>query len=184
MSDDTPTALLEEPVTPEVAPNDTSAEATELSPEQLKAALAAARKEAAGYRVKAKELEPLAAKARELEDASKSDLEKLTEREALAAKRADSAEGELMRLRAALAAGLDVELADRLRGSTAEELAEDAKALADRFGSKAPDAPPSPGRKPRAALTDQAAVSADTPDTANDPSSIAAKAMRLSGFSF
>ncbi|MFJ7417985.1 hypothetical protein ACIQXD_05150 [Streptomyces uncialis] len=49
------------------------------------------RKESAGYRTKAKELEPLAAKARELEDAQKSEAERLGERLSAAEERAAAA---------------------------------------------------------------------------------------------
>ncbi|WP_435246340.1 hypothetical protein [Streptomyces sp. NRRL F-5630] len=49
------------------------------------------RKESASYRTKAKELEPLAAKARELEDAQKSEAERLTEQLAAERERAATA---------------------------------------------------------------------------------------------
>ncbi|MHC3427181.1 hypothetical protein [Streptomyces sp. DT18] len=49
------------------------------------------RKESASYRTKARELEPLAAKARELEDAQKSEAERLTEQLAAERERAATA---------------------------------------------------------------------------------------------
>ena len=62
--------------------------------------------------------------------------------------RAERAEADLARIRAALAEGLDPDLADRLRGTTPEELAEDAKVLKAKFGAAATppagDAPKTP----------------------------------------
>jgi hypothetical protein len=133
MSDDATTSA-----TADAAAGDESTGAegsAELTPEQLKAALAAARKEAAGYRTKLREAEPFVTKAKELEDAQKSDVEKLTAAQATEKARADKAEAQLLRVTAAIGAGLDVDMADRLRGATAEELAADAKALAEKFGT-------------------------------------------------
>lgn len=48
-------------------------------PEAARKEIEKLRRESAGYRTKAKELEPLAAKAKELEDAQKSETERLTE---------------------------------------------------------------------------------------------------------
>ena len=83
-----------------------------------------------------KELEPLAAKAKELEDAQKSELEKLTEQAQAMRKELEGATLGRLRLDVALDSapeGMDMAtvrtLADRLRGSTREELEADAKAL-------------------------------------------------------
>lgn len=57
-------------------------------------------------------------------------------------------QAENLRLRVAMTVGLDVDLADRLRGSTEEELLEDAQKLLDRFY---PDEKKLPTRQPKPA---------------------------------
>lgn len=86
------------------------------------------------HRAKVDELTPLAQKARELEEAGKSETEKLTTKLTAAEQRADTAEGAAIRLKACLAAGMTgeqaLDLADRLKGKTEAELLDDAKKLA------------------------------------------------------
>lgn len=65
----------------------------------------------------------------ELEEAGKSEAEKLAQRATAAESERDTARQELLRSRTALAKGLPADLADRLRGSTEEEMAEDADRL-------------------------------------------------------
>ncbi|MFC9285375.1 hypothetical protein [Streptomyces sp. NPDC057052] len=69
-----------EPQQPETAP-EAEQRATDpwADPETARKEIEKLRKESAGYRTKAKELEPLARKAKELEDAQKSEQERLTE---------------------------------------------------------------------------------------------------------
>lgn len=70
----------------------------EMSVEEYKAALAQARREAAKYRTERNELKPLAAKAKEIEEAGKSELEKAQER--IAALEAEKRTSEQAALRA------------------------------------------------------------------------------------
>jgi hypothetical protein len=70
-----------------------------------------------------------ARKLAEIEDAAKSEAERLAEQATKAEQRATQAETALARLRVASSKGLPPELADRLVGSTEEELAEDADRL-------------------------------------------------------
>lgn len=77
---------------------------------------------------KIKELEPLAAKVKELEDADKSEVAKLTERVTAAEKRANDADLHALRIEVALDKGLNRSQAKRLVGTTKEELEEDADA--------------------------------------------------------
>jgi hypothetical protein len=73
--DDTTTA--EDPQQPqEGQPPAEDPKGDDLSPDALRKQLEKARREAASYRTKAKELEPLARKAQEMEEATRSDLEK------------------------------------------------------------------------------------------------------------
>ncbi|MFE0647498.1 hypothetical protein ACFVZH_02755 [Streptomyces sp. NPDC059534] len=60
-------------------------------PEAARKEIEKLRREAAGHRTKVRELEPLAAKAKELEDAQKSEAERLTEQLAAERERATSA---------------------------------------------------------------------------------------------
>lgn len=109
-------------------------------PSWARDAITKANKEAATYRTKAKELEPLASKAKQLEDANKTEMQKLTE--ALEASKAEGAKstGALLKLEVALdkaPEGMSVaqvrKLAKRLTGSTKEELESDAEELFDEF---------------------------------------------------
>lgn len=81
-----------------------------------------------------KELEPLAAKAKQLEDAKKTEAEKLGEKLTAAEKRAAAAEERALRLEVATAKGLTPAQAKRLVGSTKEELEADADELLSSFG--------------------------------------------------
>jgi hypothetical protein len=157
-----------EPATPEVVEPATPAPEApkELTLEAAKAALAAARQEAASYRTKYQAAKPFEDKARELEESQKSDVEKLTAAQAAANARAEKAEKELMQLNAARAAGLDLDMADRLRGATKEELEADAKKLAEKFPAT-PVVTRDVTRRPRTALADATPVS---PDAGNDES--------------
>lgn len=105
-------------------------------PAALRAEVEKLRKEAARYRTKAKELEPLAVKARELEDAGKSETEKLTTRLTETEQRAIAAEARALRLEVGADRGLSPAQARRLVGNTREELEADADELLAAF--KAP----------------------------------------------
>ncbi|MGD9989070.1 hypothetical protein [Pseudonocardia sp.] len=86
--------------------------------------------ENAGLRKRLKELEQYEAAAKAAEDAKKSDAQRFAEQLAEANRRAEEAELGRLRERVARRAQLPDELADRLRGTTEEELTADAKALA------------------------------------------------------
>lgn len=84
------------------------------------------------------------AKVQQYEDAQKTETEKLTGRAETAEERALAAERKV----AALLAGLPESMAERLRGSTAEELKADAEALKAELkieGAGEGDKPPAPG---------------------------------------
>lgn len=89
--------------------------------------------ENANLRKRLAELEPLAAKAKELEDAGKSESERLTERASSAEERANAAEQKALRLEVAMEKGLTPAQARRLVGATKEELEEDADDLLASF---------------------------------------------------
>ena len=119
--------MSEEDETVDEAPE---ADETFHDPAKAKAANDKARREAANLRTRLKELEPLAAKAREADEAAKSELQKAAEARAAADKRATDAELLLLKRDIADDAGLPKSWASRLQGATKEELEADAKALA------------------------------------------------------
>lgn len=141
-------------------------------PEWARKALSKANSEAASYRTKLREVEPLAAKARELEESQKTEQQKLAE--ALEAAKTDgkNASDELLRLRVAMRKGLTESQAKRLVGSTLEELEADADELLASFGSKTPV----PG-KPRERL--RAGGDPDEEPDETDPAKLAAKLPRV-----
>lgn len=113
----------------------------------------AARREAEKQRkeleAQLKELQPLAAKAKQLEDAKKSEAEKLNEKLTSAEKRAADAEQRLLRAEVAAEKGLSAAQAKRLVGATREELEADADDLLTVFGSSSKDGDTSKGGKGR-----------------------------------
>jgi chromosome segregation ATPase len=114
----------------------------ELSPEALRKQLEKARKEAASYRTKVRELEPLASKAKELEEAGRSDLEKLTARAEQAERQRGEVEAKALRLEVAFEKGLTPAQAKRLVGANREELEADAEEILRDFPALKPDGRP------------------------------------------
>ncbi|MFB6948902.1 hypothetical protein ACFCXP_04635 [Streptomyces niveus] len=129
-----PTPPTTPPATPPAAPaGDGPADLGDAG----KKALAEERKARRDAETRLKELEPLAAKAKKLEEASKTEAEKLTERATAAEERAAKAEAKAMRLEVASKKGLTEAQAKRLVGSTPEELEADADELLSSFGGSA-----------------------------------------------
>src|SRR5690606_34590253 len=130
-----------------------------------------ARKEAAGYRTKLREAEPFVKKAQELEEASKTDLEKLQAR----ISELESANGDLttykLRREVADAKGVPAAWVNRLKGSTLEEMEADADELVALIPEPKKDDPITV--KPREALPRGGGDPEDIPvDT--DPAKLAA----------
>jgi hypothetical protein len=90
----------------------------------------------------------LETRLREIEDAQKSDSEKLADRLTDAETRAAQAESELMRVQVAAAKGLTAAQAKRLVGSTVEELEADADEIVAAFASPSDEPPSAPKRRP------------------------------------
>jgi hypothetical protein len=115
-----------------------------------------ANSEAAKLRERLKQLEPLAQKAQELEDASKTEAQRLVEARDQFKSRADTAETQLSKLQVALEAAPDgaslaqvKAVAKRVSGSTDEERAADAAELYELLGVTSK---PTVKGKPREAL--------------------------------
>lgn len=108
------------------------------------------------------------AKVKEFEDAQKDDLTRLSDNLAAEKDRADKAEAETARLRAAVEHGLTADDLDLLGNGTPKEIAERAKRLADRIGSQTgprrPNPDPSQGNRdqnPSGSTADQFAAALD-----------------------
>lgn len=118
-----------------------------------KKALAAERKARKELEARLKDLEPLAAKAREAEDANKTEIERAREAHATESGRRKAAEAKLLRYEVGADKGVPGNLLRFLHGETREELEEAADALLTEIGGKgeSPKTKP-PGDRPRARL--------------------------------
>lgn len=126
-------------------------EAAEFDPARAQEKIKKANSEAANLRARLKELEPLAAKARELEESGRSEIEKVTQRVADAETRATKAEAESLRLSVAFDKGLTPAQAKRLVGTSREELESDADEILRDFPVKPARPSGDIGQGPRAA---------------------------------
>lgn len=138
------------------------------------------------------ELRPHADRAKELEDASKSDVERSANEAAANLSRAEKAEDEAMRLRVAIRLGLNEIQSRRLVGASEEELEVDAKELlasfrpAEKDDDKSKDEEPEPEadrsensrRRPQERLRPGAVPDADTEPDELDPRKLAARVPR------
>ena len=156
--------------TPEPTPPPEGGQDPWADPTAARAEIERLRREAAQYRTKAKELEPMAAKAKELEDQGKTELERLTGQLTEATGKADAATTELHKLKVALAKappGVDLgriqALAARLQGATVEELEADAADLFAQLGPTA--APPGGAGRPPVESLKPGAAPPNTSDT-------------------
>jgi hypothetical protein len=147
--------------------------------ERAKADLAKKNREAKNLRDRLKAAEEKATKYDELEDAKKSESEKLNEKAASLETRATKAEQDAARLRVALKKGLTETQAKRLVGENEEELEEDADELLADFQPKAEEEEKKEEetpevdskRRPKERLRPGAAPSAEPED--NDPKALA-----------
>ena len=131
MPDDQTTTEIPEPGQSQEGPEQQQSE--DLSPEALRKQLEKARKDAAGYRTKLRELEPIAAKAKELEDAQKSEAQKLTERAEAAERSAADSQREMTRLRVLTEVNLPADLHEFVTGDTEDDMRARARKLAAQF---------------------------------------------------
>ena len=135
---DAPNEPAPEGEKPDDAPEDTAG---------LKSALETERAERKEAQKEAKRAADLEKRLKEYEDRDKSEQEKVAERLAAAEKAAQDAESRYLRTKVALEKGLPATLANRLQGSTEEEMAADADELLVVVGT--PKKPPSFDGGPR-----------------------------------
>jgi chromosome segregation ATPase len=134
--------------TPAAPEAEDAEQADQFDPERAAAKIKKANQEAASLRARLKELEPLARKAQELEEAGRSELEKAQKAANEATARLAEYEKTTIRQRVALTKGVPADLVDRLRGDTEDEIAADADALLALVS--APKSPrPDPSQGPR-----------------------------------
>jgi len=159
----TPNEPIPEPVIAPEAPQDDESSLPPWAREKL----SKVQREAQNLRTRLHEVEPLAAKAREFEEAQKTEIQRATER--AAALEAQLATTQLEAERNALAAQHSIPPTHFkfIVGNTAEERAESAKGVAEMLGAAAaPHVVPPPSNRPTQALQPGAAPPApDTPAT-------------------
>jgi hypothetical protein len=124
--------------------------------------------EARKWEKRAKDNSDAAARLKELEDAQKTEQEKLTENLSAAEKRAQEAELRALRIEVASDKGLTKAQAKYLTGTTEEELSEAADELLQLFAQ--PEEDPDPRRRPKERLR-PGATPASEPDI--DPKQLA-----------
>lgn len=110
-----------------------------LTASELLAELAKVRKEAAARRVENRELKATQEELQKYKDAEKTELERLTERANKAEESLAILSQASLKRDVALAAGLEPELADYLKGSTKEELESSAEILASKIKNNTTD---------------------------------------------
>ena len=133
-------------------------------PESARREIERLRRENAGWRTKLREVEPIVEQWRQLEEASKTDLQRLEERATAAERERDELRAQAARLRAAAEFGIPADLVDLLGTGDDEQIKARAKVLAERLGA-AQAAPPRV--RPVEALRSGAAPSSDGPPDAN-----------------
>lgn len=119
----------------------------------------------ARLKARIKELEPLASKAKELEDSTKSEAQRLADERDAHRSRAERAEQDLLRLRVALRKGLTETQAKRLVGASEEDLEADADELLASFRPASGDEPPAvekPAGRPKEKLRPGAVPDAES----------------------
>jgi hypothetical protein len=133
----------EAPVAPEsgTPPAEPEAKPTK-TPEEYETELAKVRREAAGYRVKLKEVEPLARAAQEAEEAKKDDIQRANERAQAAEKRENETLEKYTRMEVAITHHLDPEDIDLLGSGSREEMEDRAKRIAAKNAAAAKAGPP------------------------------------------
>ena len=153
----------------EAKPEESTAQAAETTqdetelPQWAVKELERARKEAMTYRTKLREVEPLAAKARELEESQKSETQRLIERAEAAETERKRLESHVTRLKVAAKHGIPEDLADLLGEGDEATLDTRAKALSEWRGGAAPVA-----GKPVEATRSTVLAGDDTPADPND----------------
>jgi len=141
-----PTPTPETPETPSSATPETPETPAEPKPartlEEVEAELAKTRREAANYRTKLREVEPLAKKAQEAEEAKKDDVQKANERAQAAEAREQATLEGYTRLELAVQYHIEPEDIDLIGSGTREEMDDRAQRIAAKNAAASKAAPP------------------------------------------
>lgn len=121
---------------------------TERTPEQYEAEIAKLRKESAGYRTKLRDVEPLAKKAQEAEEANKTELQKAADRAARAEQLLQDKETGYARLELAVQYNIPPDDIDLIGSGTREEMDKNAARLAALHAASIKATPPPPSDRP------------------------------------
>jgi hypothetical protein len=133
------TTPVEPPVPDAPAELGTEPPAKPAEPAEVKADTTDWKAEARKHEARAKENAGAAKRLAEIEEANKTEAQRLADRADAAEKRAADLEIKALRSQVALDNNLPANLVDRLRGETAEELADDAKNLLSLLKRSVPD---------------------------------------------
>lgn len=152
MTEPQPTVPETAPVAPEAQQQPEQQDVNSL-PQWARDSITKANREAASYRTKVAELQPKADQFTRLEEASKTELQRLQEAQAATAREAEQAKAEAARWQAAATHGIGAEYFDLLGTGTAEELQARAEKLAGLVKAQqaavaAAAQPPAPGAPP------------------------------------
>lgn len=112
---------------PEATTEQTAEQNVDQLPEWARDAISKANKEAANYRTKVRELEPLAQKAQQLEEAQQTEAERIAARASAAERERDEARAEGLRYKAAATHGIGEDYFDLLGSGSADEIGERAQ---------------------------------------------------------
>ena len=162
------------PQTPDPAPAETPSNGKESpaedkssarTPEQYEAEIAKLRKESAGYRTKLREVEPLAKKAQEAEEANKTEVQKAADRAARAEQLLQDKETGYARLELAVQYNIPPDDIDLIGSGTREEMDARAARLAALHAASMKAAPP-PSDRPVEGL--RPGATPDPPKPADD----------------
>jgi hypothetical protein len=160
---------MTEPSTPENVPPAAAPEAPPAEqdvsqlPPWARDAITKANTEAAKYRTQVRELEPKAQQFTQLEEASKSELQRIQEAHDAAARDRDAAVADRLRLQVALAHGVGADDIDLLGSGTEEEITARAQRIAAMKAAAAPVPTPPPSGRSRENLQ-PGATPAPVPD--------------------
>lgn len=126
MSEQTPetTAAASAPEAPQ---EQTAEQNVETLPEWARDAISKANKEAATYRTKVRELEPLATEAQKLKEAQQTEAERIAARATAAERERDEAKAEGLRYKAAATHGISEDYFDLLGSGDAETISDRAE---------------------------------------------------------
>lgn len=133
---------------------------SDTEPDDLQAEIDKWKRHSRMWEERAKANSKAAERLQELEDAEKTEIERVTARAETAERERDAAVARAERYEVAAEVGLPLDLAGRIQGSTRDELVEDANQLKQLVG--APSEPPQPG-KPKPDKS-QGARPGDPPD--------------------